>query len=101
MLLIGVDGSGKSTIMELATYISNCEVFKLNVKKGYQYADFRDDLKIVFKLAGVQRKKIVFFIADKDIYEVSAFENFLTTEFHNFVSIITSNLKTNQYTQNL
>ena len=70
MLLIGVDGSGKSTIMELATYISNCDVFKLNVKKGYQYTDFREDLKIVFKLAGVQRKKIVFFIADKDIYEV-------------------------------
>lgn len=70
MLLIGLDGTGKNTIMELATYISSCEMFKLNIKKGYGFIDFRDDLKSVFKLTGVQKKKIVFFIADKDIYEV-------------------------------
>ncbi len=72
MLLIGIDGTGKHTIMELATFISNCEMFKLNVKKGYNYLDFREDLKTVFKMTGIQRKKIVFFIPDKDIYEVRA-----------------------------
>ena len=70
MLLIGLDGTGKSTIMELASFISNCDMQKLSVKKGYNYNDFRDDLKNVFKLAGIQRKKIVLFISDKDIYEV-------------------------------
>ena len=70
LLLIGLDGTGKNTIMGLAAIISNCEMFKLNVKKGYSFTDFRDDLKNVFKLAGVQRRKVVFFIADKDIYEV-------------------------------
>lgn len=70
LLLIGVDGTGKNTIMVLASIISNCEMFKLNVKRGYCFTDFRDDLKGLFKIAGVQRKKVVFFIADKDIYEV-------------------------------
>lgn len=70
ILLIGLDGTGKSTIMELATFISNCEIFKLNIKKAYNYADFRDDLKAVFKLTAIQKKKIVFFIADKDISDV-------------------------------
>ncbi len=71
MLLIGLDGTGKSTIMELASFISNCDMHKLSVKKGYNYNDFRDDLKNVFKLAGIQKKKIVLFISDKDIYEVN------------------------------
>jgi dynein heavy chain len=69
MLLIGLDGTGKSTVMELASFISNCDIFKLNIKKGYAYADFRDDLKSVFKLTAVQKKKIVLFIADKDVSE--------------------------------
>ena len=70
MLLIGLDGTGKSTIMELAAFVSNCELIKLNLKKGYGYPDFRDDLKRIFRLVGVQKKRVVFFIADKDIYEV-------------------------------
>lgn len=69
LLLIGLDGTGKNTIMELSAFISNCELIKLNVKKGYTYSDFRDDLKFIFKQAGIKKKHLVFFIADKDIYE--------------------------------
>ena len=74
MLLIGIDGTGKDTIIELAAFISNCNVFKLHMKKGYNYNDFRDDLKNVFKLTGIQRKKLVFFVADKDINDVSLYK---------------------------
>ena len=77
LLLIGLDGTGKSSIMELAAFISNCQMLKLNVKKGYNYADFRDDLKNLFKTTGIKCKKSVFFIADKDIYEVIAFSKLL------------------------
>ena len=70
MLLIGLDGTGKNTMIELAAFISNCSLQKLSVKKGYSYVDFRDDLKNVFKMTGVQKRKVVLLIADKDIYEV-------------------------------
>lgn len=83
MLLIGIDGTGKSTMLELAAYISNCEVFKLNVKKGYSYSDFRDDLKNVFKATGVQQKKIVFFVADRDISDV-IFDIYLINSSNNY-----------------
>ncbi len=69
LLLIGLDGTGKNTILELAAFISNCEMIKLNVKKGYNYLDFRDDLKSVFKVTGIKQRHVVLFIADKDIYE--------------------------------
>jgi dynein heavy chain len=75
LLLIGLDGTGKNTIMELASFISNCQMLKLNVKKGYSYNDFRDDLKNLFKMTGIRSKQIVFFIADKDIYEVCIYRN--------------------------
>jgi len=44
-------------------------MIKLNVKKGYNYLDFRDDLKSVFKVTGIKQRHVVLFIADKDIYE--------------------------------
>ncbi len=69
LLLIGLDGTGKNTILELSAFISNCEMMKLNVKKGYSYADFREDLKGVFKVTGIKQRRIVLFIADKDISE--------------------------------
>lgn len=70
MLLLGLDGTGKNTIIELSSFISNCEIFRLNVKRGYNFNDFRDDIKKVFKITGIHKKKITFFISDKDIYEV-------------------------------
>ncbi len=69
LLLIGLDGTGKNTIMELSAFVSNCELIKLNVKKGYTYNDFREDLKFILKQAGLKKKHLVFFIQDKDIYE--------------------------------
>jgi dynein heavy chain, axonemal len=80
LLLIGLDGTGKTTIVELASFISSCEVFRLNMKKGYAHVDFRDDLKSIYKLTGVQKKKIAFLVADKDIYDVRMFldEDFLS-----------------------
>lgn len=75
MLLIGLDGTGKSTVLELAAFISNCELFRLNIKKAYSYADFRDDLKAVFKLTALQKKRVVLFIADKDISDVNIQNN--------------------------
>lgn len=78
MLLIGLDGTGKSTVLQLATFISNCELFRLNIKKAYSYSDFRDDLRAVFKLTALQKKRVVLFIADKDISDVKIILNFLT-----------------------
>ena len=68
--MIGLDGIGKFTTIELATYICNGQLFRLNIKNGYNYEDFREDLKSVFKLTGIHQKKVVFFIADTDISDV-------------------------------
>ncbi|CAF4669138.1 unnamed protein product [Rotaria sp. Silwood1] len=46
LLLIGLDGTGRKTCLQLSAFISGHLMFQLNIKRGYAYQDFRDDLKI-------------------------------------------------------
>lgn len=47
LLLIGLDGTGRRTCLELASFISGHMLYQLHLKRGYSHQDFRDDLKIV------------------------------------------------------
>lgn len=47
LLLIGFDGTGRRTCLELGAYISGHSMYELTIKRGYGYQEFRDDLKIV------------------------------------------------------
>ena len=65
-----MDGTGKSTIVNLAAYISDCELFRLTLHKSYNIPEFRDDLKKVFLKTGVQNKNTAFLLTDSDIVKV-------------------------------
>ena len=67
---MGLDGTGKSTTVQLATYIANCELYKLLLTRGYNIQDFREDLKKVCQMSGVQGKNTVFLLTDGDIVKV-------------------------------
>ncbi|WAR20146.1 DYH6-like protein, partial [Mya arenaria] len=75
MLLVGLDGCGKSTVAHLASFIAGCELFKLTLQRGYGMLEFRDDLKKVFLQAGVKGEKIVFLLTDADIVKESFLED--------------------------
>ena len=67
---VGMDGTGKSTVVQLASHIAGCELFKLTLHRGYGTSEFRDDLKKVFTQSGVKGQKIVFLLTDSDIVKV-------------------------------
>ena len=71
MVLVGLDGTGKSSTVQLASHVAGCELYKLTLTRGYSHADFRDDLKKVFRQAGVQGLDTVFLLTDNDIIHVS------------------------------
>lgn len=49
LLLVGLDGTGRKTCLQLASFISGHTMSQLNIKRGYSYQDFRDDMKVVSK----------------------------------------------------
>lgn len=75
LLLVGLDGTGKSTVVHLASYISQCQIMRLKLHKNYDLAEFREDLKVVFKQSGVKGVKTIFLLADCDIVKESFLED--------------------------
>lgn len=60
VLLIGVGGCGKKCVTRLASFAAECEVFEITISRGYNETSFREDLKVLYNIAGVKRKKVVF-----------------------------------------
>ncbi|KAI8821286.1 dynein heavy chain and region D6 of dynein motor-domain-containing protein [Fimicolochytrium jonesii] len=67
VLLIGVGGSGRQSLTRLAAYIVETDVFQIKISKHYRHTDFREDLKTVFRKAGVDGKAVAFLITDQQI----------------------------------
>lgn len=60
VLLIGVGGCGKKCVTRLASFAAECEIFEITISRGYNESSFREDLKVLYNIAGVKRKKVVF-----------------------------------------
>lgn len=66
-LLVGVGGSGKRSLTKLAAFICQYEVFQIGMRRDYGPAQFREDLKSVYKVAGLEGRPLVFIFADSQI----------------------------------
>ncbi|KNC97489.1 uncharacterized protein SPPG_07404 [Spizellomyces punctatus DAOM BR117] len=75
VLLIGVGGSGRQSLTRLAAYTVETMVFQIKISKHYRHVDFREDLKKVYRLAGVDGKPIAFLITDQQIISDSFLED--------------------------
>jgi dynein heavy chain len=62
--LLGVGGSGRQSLSRLATYCANYKVFQIEVVKGYQFANWREDVKKVLMQCGVDNKPTSFIFVD-------------------------------------
>jgi dynein heavy chain len=68
-LLVGVGGSGKQSIARLAAFAAGCSVFEITLSRGYGEADFREDLKTLYSMVGVQNQKTVFLFTDAHVVQ--------------------------------
>ncbi|KAJ9453409.1 Dynein-1-beta heavy chain [Diplonema papillatum] len=66
-LLVGVGGSGRHSITELAAFICQQRCFQIAVSRGYDIPQFRDDLKNLLLEAGCKAKPVVFLFSDTQI----------------------------------
>ena len=66
-LLLGVGGSGRSSMTKLATYIAGYQLSMVEIVKGYSMADWKEDIKKVLMLAGVKDRPTTFLFSDVQV----------------------------------
>ncbi|XP_066245712.1 dynein axonemal heavy chain 10 isoform X2 [Euwallacea similis] len=74
VMLVGVGGSGKTSITRLAAFTAGCEVFTISLCRGYNETTFKGDLKKLYTQLGVDRKPTVFFFTAAQVVEESFLE---------------------------
>ncbi|GMF23629.1 unnamed protein product [Phytophthora lilii] len=79
-LLIGVGGSGKQSLSRLAAFTAGYDLFEIFLTRGYGEAEFRENLKDLYRMLG--KKPVVFLFTDAHAVEEGFLEfinNMLTT----------------------
>ncbi|XP_061839882.1 dynein axonemal heavy chain 6 isoform X2 [Nerophis lumbriciformis] len=66
-LLVGVGGTGKQSLTRLASHICEYQCFEIELSRGYNYDSFHEDLRRLYRMAGVERKDTVFLFTDTQI----------------------------------
>jgi dynein heavy chain, axonemal len=67
-LLVGVGGSGRKSLTELATFLANFTIEVLEMAKGYSFVDWREDMKNkLFFASGYEGLPYVFLFSDTQI----------------------------------
>jgi len=75
MMLVGVGGSGRSSLARLSSYISNMSVFTIEITKNYRMIEFREDIKKLYLQAGVDNQNVVFLFNDTQIKDEGFLED--------------------------
>jgi len=74
-MLVGVGGSGRKSLARLAAYVAEMKCFSIEITKNYKQLEFREDLKLLYRQAGVAGKPTVFVLDDTQIVQETFLED--------------------------
>ena len=74
VLVVGIGGSGKQSVIRLAAFAANCEIFEITLSRGYNETSFREDMKSLYNMVGAENKRIVFLFTASHVVDESFLE---------------------------
>ena len=74
-MLIGVGGSGKQSLVRLASFMYEFQFRQIEIKKDYKEKDFNEFIKELMFASGVAGKEIAFTMTDSQILKESFLED--------------------------
>ncbi|WIA13579.1 hypothetical protein OEZ85_007146 [Tetradesmus obliquus] len=74
-MLVGAGGSGKRSLTCFAAHISGFKTFQIELSRGYGATEFREDLKKLYRTAGVDGEPVVFLFSDTQIVQEGFLED--------------------------
>src|SRR4051812_46246470 len=78
LLLIGVCGSGKTTLSRFCAWMNGLSVFQIKAHNKYTGEDFDEDLRIVLRRAGCKGEKICFIMDESNVLDSGFLERMNT-----------------------
>ncbi|KAJ3068328.1 Dynein heavy chain 6, axonemal [Podochytrium sp. JEL0797] len=74
-LLVGVGGCGKQSLTRLACHISDFACIQIELTRTYDTFEWREDIKKLYRSAGVEGKNTVFLMSDTQIKKETFLED--------------------------
>ncbi|PRP87074.1 hypothetical protein PROFUN_04810 [Planoprotostelium fungivorum] len=109
LLLVGLGGMGKRTLSRFSTFVCGYEISEISIFEGYNLANFRDDIKKLYRQCGTMGRPTVLLINDNQMIHDSFLEYveflvrgwfipdlFLPEELEPILQNISTQLKANQ-----
>jgi len=74
-MLLGVGGSGKQSLTSLAAFISGCKLSQMQLVKGFNAESFKEYLRGLMKVAGLEGRQVVFLFTDVQVLDEGFLED--------------------------
>lgn len=82
MLLVGIGGSGRQSLSRIGSYMCDMSTYQVAITAQYRLPEFREDLKTLYSMVGVENKPTSFLFNDTQVVEEQFLEivnNMLST----------------------
>ncbi|XP_030378328.1 dynein heavy chain 6, axonemal [Scaptodrosophila lebanonensis] len=74
-LLVGVAGMGKQSLTKLAAHVNEYNCWQIEMRRNYDMNAFHEDLRVLYRIAGIENRPVVFLLIDSQIVEEEFLED--------------------------